>query len=401
MLQQENVHNSLPTASHSTVLLLLLFIVLASGRLLHAQCPPVECMGFWEMEPNDIPEMASPMPMMEPICGELSPPFDTDFFMLEPGLECFDFFLQCDDHDPYIQIWGESEMGFEILASFDTPEICAPEMGQWQWNPCDVPEDFCPPWFIEVGVHEMDPPMPALYQLDIIPIPLEIIPGDCAMVSLPLPDLSFSIDLATHFDYHDNGFEPSPDIWHDFYLSESGTFEAWTCDGTTDFPTHILILDGNGTTVLAESFESGMCWDAPDRSWISVGLEDGPYFLVVEGRDFASGNVTLSGEFTPAFQNTDLVIGEWGNDAEFWHQRFTNDNLNLQFFVDDPCDEIYRVDFYQSLDGEIWDFLGSDEDGSKHFPGSIGTNPQHNQSTLLDHTPFFTHFAIHSIHVKN
>jgi hypothetical protein len=339
-------------------------LTLLSVQSLQAQCPPVECFGFWEFEPNDLPEMANPVPESEPICGFLEHPEDSDFFMLEPVTECFDFLLHCDTFDARVQIWSMGYPEFVLLATIDGTGYCEPEFGSWDWDPCDPQSEQMPPWLVQVSANPEAPPSTGAYQLDIIPTSPLAPPGDCAALARLVPEFPFTDSANTNDGFRDSGLEPSPDVWYHFYLPETCLLEAWTCGGITDFPTHLALLADDGVTLLLEGFGSGMCVEeSSDRSWLSTCLEQGGYFLVVEGDGPASGNFTLEMETTSSFQDPDLVAGEWGNDAESWHQRIMDDNLELNFLVDDACSQIMQVDFFQALTPPDWIYLGSDLDG--------------------------------------
>jgi hypothetical protein len=341
-------------------------LILLTSQSLQAQCPPVECFGIWEFEPNDIPEMANQVPPMEPVCGSLEYPEDSDYFLLDPMAECFDFILNCDTFDARLQVWGMGYPEFELLATFDGAGHCESEEGSWEWDPCDPAGGHMPPWVVQISANPEAPPAMGAYQLDIIPTMPLVLPGDCAAMPLFVPDFPFSEDINTNDGFRDNALEPSPDVWYQFFLPEDCMFEAWTCEGITDFPTHLALLAEDGMTILLDGFGSGMCVEeSPDRSWLSACLMPGLYYLMVEGQGAASGNVTLNMETTPNLLYPDLVAGEWGNDAESWHQRITDDNMDLNFLVDDCCDQILQVDFFHSLTPGDWIHLGTDLDGSE------------------------------------
>nr|NQU92918.1 hypothetical protein [Bacteroidota bacterium] len=59
-----------------------------------------------------------------------------------------------------------------------------------------------------------------------------------------------------------------------------------------------------------------------------------------------------------------LRVGDWVIDED-WHNWIGPDPVELQLFVNDPEHIIAKVNFYYSLDGIAWTYIGTDDDGSQ------------------------------------
>jgi len=183
----------------------------------------------------------------------------------------------------------------------------------------------------------------------------------------------YSVEWWT-FGYGDTGFEPSPDVFYEFLLTDEGVYTFTTCMEETYegyFDTRLLILAEDCETVVF--IDEDNCNGAYDGwSTITTCLAQGLYYLVIEGYDEASGNYQLEcyyeGECDPCeppecpawgIDEVEPNDGSNGNPPVYdsiaygethcggvWSSGYTRDSDWYQFTVDAGTE----VEFF--LDGE-------------------------------------------------
>jgi hypothetical protein len=320
---------------------------------------------LWELEPNDEPEMAMPWPPELQLYGEQTSAGDPDFFhlILPTLLDGFELMIEADTFDPVVRVHALTEDGLFLMAVADNGGFCQSEaVAVAPWDPC---LNLVPllGWVVEVSPSSQSPLSDGHYLGTATVIPSTVAAGDCCAYPIPVGSLPYSDTQTTSTGFRDMGFGASPDVWYELSLSQGGVLTAHSCGGSSNFDTMLRLLDDDCATVIASNDNSLMCGGGSAQSWLSACVSAGTYYVMVEGGGNASGTFTLNLALRPGAAQARLIAGEWGADAEEWHQRFTDETSHLWLLPDDPCRSIQQVLFRGTSESGAWVVLGVDTDG--------------------------------------
>ncbi len=356
--------------------------------LFTAACPPVSPQpgSAFEVEPNGMPETAVDWWITDPMHGSSDHGEDSDWFHLlgwQPGELAL--LLQPDTFDPVLRLWGMGPSGLLLLGESNQAGVCEGENTGYVIDPC-LQIEAIDDYYVQVEQAGPASLQQGSYNMAAVQIPSSVPVGDCCEDPILVSSLPYS-DTRSSTSYRDQGFGAAKDVWYKVQVSGRGVLRAKTCGPNTNFDTVLRLTAADGSTVLASNDNSTVCGVGSTRSWLTCCLDAGTCFVVVEGAGNASGTFDLDLAFVSGGSNASLVIGPWGERAEFWHNSFSASTSTAWLLANDPCNRIQEVGFFASPDGIGWIPLGSDSDGQASRMATEASGTQGEFGWWLDFDP--------------